>query len=265
MKRLIILSGILTLWFASLTFAQVQRHDYQKIDYISVDQNEMENFTQLARDILKPAFMKLADSEDIKSWRLYRVGYPGGKRSEYNYISVTTVSNPGAIERIFSDEYLPQYIPGDNTGNGKKLLNGGSSLIASELWKVENIIEIDTLPESPSKYLIMDYMEVPTGRDLDYLMLEDEIAKPIHSERIDGDKMAGWEAYSLISPGGTNYGYNFSTGNHFDSLAHIEFGFTEEVINRALADANIPELFNTIYSTRQLVKSELWELIDYAR
>lgn len=264
MKRLILLSGIFTLWFTSLTFAQVQRHDYQKIDYISVDQSEMERFTKLARDILKPAFTELADSEEIKSWRLYRVGYPGGERSEYNYVSITTVNNPGAIERIFSGQNLPQYIPGDNLSSGKKLLNIGCSLIASELWKVENTVRLDTLPESPSKYLMMDYMKVPTGRDLDYLMLEDEIAKPIHRERIEGNKMAGWQAYSLISPGGTGYGYNFSTGNHFDSLAHVEFGFTEEVINRTMADANIPELFDTIYSTRELVKSELWELIDFA-
>lgn len=264
MKRHILLSGLLILCFISLTFAQVQRHDYQKIDYIHVDQSEMERFTKLAKDILKPAFTELADSEEIKSWRLYKVGYPGGVRSEYSYISITTVGNPGAIEKIFSDQNLPYYIPGD-IRNSKKLLNNATSLIASELWKVENTVEIDSLPERPSKYLVMDYMEVPTGRDLDYLMLEDEIAKPIHSERIDGEKMAGWETYSLISPGGTNYGYNFSTGNHFDSLTHVEFGFTEEVINRALADANIPELFDTIYSTRRLVKSELWELIDYAR
>lgn len=47
----------------------------------------------------------------------------------------------------------------------------------------------------------------------------------------------------------------------FRQFVSYEFGFTEEVINRALSDVNIPELFNTIYSTRKLVKSELWELV----
>lgn len=58
----------------------------------------------------------------LKSWRLYLVGYPGGERSEYNYISVTTVYDPGAIEKIFSGQNIPKYIPTNDIKNGKPLV-----------------------------------------------------------------------------------------------------------------------------------------------
>lgn len=266
MKRITLLTGLLTFVFIiSSAFSQVQRHDYQKIDYIKVDQNEVQRFITLSKEILKPAFEKLYSSNEIKSWRLYKIAYPGGERSDYNFASVITVTSPDVIEKLFSNQSLPLYIPEKNIKKDKKLLSSSTTHIASELWKVENTIKLDTVSNQPSRYMVMDYMDVNPGRGLDYLMLEDEIAKPLHEERVSREEMAGWEVYSLITPGGTEYGYNFSTGNHFDSLAHIEFGFTEEIINQAMADANIPELFNTIYSTRTLVKSELWELVDYAR
>lgn len=265
MKKFLISSSFCIFCLTTLVFSQVQRHDYQKFDYIKVDQSEFQQFTDICRNVLKPAYSKLAESERIKSWRLYKVGYPGGERSNYNFVSVLTVNSPGILEELFSSQYLPSFIPEKHTADGNRLLRESVSLIASEIWKVENIIESDSLHSTPGRFLVMDYMDVAPGRGLDYLMLEDEIAKPIHSERINNETMRSWQAYSLVAPGGTGYGYNFSTGNFFDSLEHVEFGFTEEVINQAIDDANIPELFNTIFSTRTLVKSELWELMEYAR
>ncbi|WP_372638535.1 hypothetical protein, partial [Fodinibius sp.] len=117
----------------------------------------------------------------------------------------------------------------------------------------------------PTRYMSMDYMEVAPDKNPDYLMLEDEVAKPIHNARIEEDIMSGWEVYSLITPGGVEYGYNFATGNFYEQLAHIEYGFTNEIINQAIGtNANIPELFATIYETRDMVKVELWELIAHS-
>lgn len=114
--------------------------------------------------------------------------------------------------------------------------------------------------------MTMDYMDVSPGKGLDYLMLEDEIAKPIHEQRIGNDRMVGWQVYSLVTPSGTEYGYNYATGNFFDKLEHIEYGFTNEIIEQTLGkNRNIPELFNTIYSTRDMVKVEVWKLVTHAK
>ena len=144
------------------------------------------------------------------------------------------------------------------------MLSVENAVVKTELWKVENTLSASAdSSNKQSKYVSMDYMKVVPGKSPDYLMLEDEIAKPIHEERMEQNIMNGWEVYSLITPGGVEYGYNFATGNFYDELKHLEYGFTNKVIIQAMGEnADIPELFNTINTTRDLVKSELWKLVS---
>lgn len=245
------------------SFAQPHQGDYKKIDYINIDQTDLDRFLTVSNSEYPAGYKSLIESDDITSWCLYKVKYPGGKESEYNFISVTTAPSINALDKLFSDQDAPGFIPSSVSDHGKEQLSKVATLVKSEIWAVENHVHADT-GALPSKYMTMDYMNVATGKNPDYLMLEDEIAKPIHLERIDRDRMAGWEVFSLVLPGGQNYGYNFATGNHFDELEHFEFGINEEIIRHTMGEnSNVPELFDTIYNTRDLVKVELWELVNH--
>ncbi|MDZ7682827.1 MAG: hypothetical protein U5J63_14200 [Fodinibius sp.] len=263
MMKKLIFPFLLCLIVISTSFAQTQRNDYKKIDYIKVNQEHLEQFMQLANNELKSNFASLIDQGQIKSWALYRVQFPGGQKSNYDFISITTGSSLDTLGNSFSNIATLEYLPGSGGTNGNRQFESISSLVKSEIWKVENLVS-DGSDDGPSRYMTMDYMNVTPGKSPDYLMLEDEIAKPIHEERIEQKRMAGWEVYSLILPGGINYGYNFATGNYFDSLSHIEFGFNAEIIKQTMGtNSNVPELSNTIYDTRDLVQVELWELVNH--
>lgn len=255
---------VLFLFLSTAVFGQSQRNDYKKIDYIMVSSKYTGQFVQLVKRDLTTRMNALVRSGDLKYWNLYRVEYPGGEKSGYNFVSVATANSMDTFEQLYSKPALPKYLP-DGMGSDSKRISNISTLVKSEIWKVENNINSDTLAK-PSRFVAMDYMKVAPGKSPDYLMLEDEIAKPIHIERIQENRMDDWEVYSLILPGGVNYGYNFATGNHFEKISQVEFGFNSEVIKRAMGEnSNIPELFNTIYSTRDLVKRELWELVDHVQ
>lgn len=262
MKKLLF-SIVLCLVFFASSFGQVQQNDYRKIDYLNVEQAQIDKFVQMAHEEFKSSFNTLLESGDIKTWCIYKVKMPGGKTSDYNFVSITTSSSIEMLGDHFSENTSPGFIPSEMDDGRQRQLAKVASLVKSEIWKIENSAYADT-GATPSRYMTMDYMNVALGKDLDYLMLEDEIAKPIHLKRIERDQMAGWEVYDLILPGGINYGYNFATGNHFDELKHFEFGFNEEIIRQTMGEnSNVPELFETIYNTRDLVKIELWELVDH--
>jgi len=265
MKKLIF-SAVICLLSISTIFAQSQRNDYRKLDYIHVDQNHAEQFLSLAKQELKSNFAKLIDDGKIKSWRLYAVRYPGGEKSDYNYVSVTSATSLDDFDDNMSNITSIDFVPQTVAGKSKEQLKSMCGLVKSELWKIENKITESDDVTVPSKYMTMDYMDVTPGKEYDYLMLEDEIAKPIHKERIDMDRMSGWEVYSLILPGGTEYDYDYATGNYFNKVGYIEFGFTTEVIKQAMGEnSNVSELFDTIYQTRDLVKTEMWELVDHVK
>lgn len=258
-----ILPFLICLVAISTALAQNPPNTYKKIDYIKVNLEHQKQFLKLSNE-LKSSYESLIDSGDLQSWSLYKVHYPGGAQSGYNFVSVATAPSLAAFESSFSEMDVPEFIPVNTSTSKKKHLENICSLVKSELWKVENRIAQPDTAQSPSQYMTMDYMEVTPGKSFDYLMLEEEIAKPIHKARIEKERMEGWEVYSLIIPGGLNYGYNFATGNYFARLGHIEFGFTSEIINQTMGEnSNIPELFDTIYNTRDLVKRELWELVTY--
>lgn len=262
MKNLIY-SLLLCLFFISTSFGQTKQDQYQKIDYLSINQEQLDKFIRVAKNDMSAGFETLLETAEIVSWRLYKVKYPGGKKSNYNFVSITVSSSLEALGKHFSEKYAPGFIPSTMDKDGTEHLLKLATLIKSEIWKVENTAYADS-GASPSKYMTMDYMNVTSGKSPDYLMLEDEIAKPIHLERINQNRMTGWEVYSLVLPGGMNYGYNFATSNYFDKLKHFEFGFTEEIIRQTMGEnSNVPELFETIYDTRDLVKVELWELINH--
>ncbi len=191
---------------------------------------------------------RISDS-DVSSWQIYQVVYPGSHNSLYNYISITTSSSLNAFD----------FNADDDTDYLFKKKRGNFTFTHSEIWKVRNSKYLkDNI--SPSKYIMMDYMKVALGREYEYQMLEDEIALPLHTERMNRDIMQAWEMYELIIPGGLNYGYNFATGNYFSELQHIEFGFDEELIRSQNSDVDMMQFFLNIRSTRDLVKSELWRL-----
>lgn len=265
MKKLVF-STVICLLSISTLFAQSQRNDYRKLDYIRVDQNHTKQFLDLAKQDLKASFGKLIDGGKFKSWRLYSVRYPGGEKSNYDYVIVTSATSLNDFDANMSNVASIDFVPKTVNNKNKEQLKSLCTLVKSELWKIENKIAETEDVTVPTKYMTMDYMDVSPGKGYDYLMLEDEIAKPIHKERIKMDRMSGWEVYSLILPGGTEYEYDYATGNYFNKVEYIEFGFTTEVIKQAMGEnSNVSELFDTIYRTRDLVKTEMWELVDHIK
>lgn len=264
MKKQIFSTFFLLFVAVSFCFAQTERLDYKKIDYISVENGNDQEFLNTVKGAMSSAYQRLIEAGEIKSWQLYKVNFPGGERSNYNYVNIVTTEDIRSFEDNFSNISSLYFIPNSNESDDLNALAGIVDLRGSEIWKVRSMISPETGETmKPSRYMTMDFMNVAQGRGLEYLMLEDEVAMPLHKERINRDNMTGWEVYSLILPGGTEYGYNFATGNYFDHIEDVEFGFTQELIKQTMPGTDVADLLETIYETRDLVKSELWELITY--
>ncbi len=239
--------------FPLLLHAQSKQGLYLKFDYLDVDHTQLTVFKDQIVPQLSEHMNNRLSAGDIELWTVYRVLFSGSDSNNYNYVSIIASSSLDAFDEPKNNQpdQLLDYSEQDMY-----------TLKRSELWKVRNTIAEDLANES-SNFLMMDYMHVRLGRELEYQMLEDEVAKPLHEQRIDRDTMEAWEMYQLIAPGGIHYGYNFATGNYFSELHHIEFGFTDELIRNQHPDVNLMEFFEHIWSTRDLVRSEIWQRIGY--
>ncbi len=248
--------------FSSVVYSQSHEGYYMHVDYLYVNSSDADTFENDVKDSVKPVHQARIDAEELKAWYLYRVAYPGTQNTYYNYVLISISDDISSFEDLRSqirenysaeeaDELMEQYY---------QLLIPNHS----ELWRINNSVLISE-DAKPSRYFGMDYMKVRPGMEYAYQMMEDEEARPVHETRMEIGAMKGWELFSLITPGGTEYGYNFATGNYYNYLSNIEFGFTEEVIRRSHPETNINEFFENIEHTRDLVRSEIWELVDYVR
>lgn len=249
---------ILTLTFAVLLLplilhAQSGQGHYLKIDYLDVDHSQLSEFTERIIPELRNHQSERIESGDISSWSVYRVVFAGSGADKYNYISITTAPEISAFDEFSTNQQdmILTYSEQDMY-----------ELSKTELWTVRNSI-VNDMTAPPSNFLMMDYMLVRQGRELEYQMLEDEVAKPLHEQRLTTGVMEGWEMYQLVAPGGVNYGYNFATGNYFSELQHIEFGFNEELIRSQNPDVDLMDFFEQIWSTRDLIRSQTWQRVDY--
>lgn len=253
---------LILLIVTSSAFGQSEEANYLKFDYIQVPPYQVQNYVEYMNSTWKPLYQKQVKSGKIDSWSLYRVFIPGGAKEGYNFVAITSASGLNAYDSLSPRDILAMDKRSREEINKMMMrANELRTTMYSEFWKTINKIDENGTSPHSAKYLMLDYMLVSPGKEYDYQMLEDEVAKPIHQERRETDRMAGWELYTLISPGGQEYGYNFATGNFFNELKDVEYGFTEDVIQNALPGTDIPELFDTIFATRTLVHSEIWERV----
>lgn len=259
LQRFTILIFFFSLLFSFSLEAQERQGHYMHIDYLNVEESSENEFLQHIKSTFIPIQKARKENENIENWYVYRVTYPGSHNSFYNYVVITISDELSGFEDIL-EQYTDKFSQRESqriTENYRKFLTPNHS----ELWRIRNsVIKNDDF--SASRYIIMNYMNVGLGYEYEYQMFEDEIARPLHEARMERDQMEGWELQELIVPGGLNYGYNFSTMDYFEKLNHIEFGFTDELIRHTHPNTNINDFFENIYRTRELVKLEVWELVE---
>ncbi len=261
-KTTIFLSLLIAILSSSLLYAQSHEGYYMHVDYVQIEKNNIRNFEEQITSTLKPIQKARINSGSIKEWYIYRVAYPGAQNSPYNHVVISIGDDLKDFEDLqqqISDQFSEE-TRNEMMENYYQLLSPNHS----ELWSINNSV-LKGENSKPSRYFMMDYMDVPAGMEYAYQMMEDEIARPIHEHRMELEQMNGWELYGLIVPGGTEYGYNFATGNFYESLNSFEFGFTEEIIRQSHPDTDVNEINDNIDQTRDLVRSEVWELIDYVK
>lgn len=256
---LLSLSFYLFILFSSSN-AQDNEGLYMKVDYLEIDLQELSAFQNEVETVLIPVNEARIEAGSMENWSLYRVIYPGSQDTEHNFVAVSICSELCNNESL--RDHLEEFNQRNNTAS---LLSDYYAIMTpnfSELWKINNSIVSDR-DNGPAQFLMLDYMNVGAGSEYTYQMMEDENAKPIHQYRIDNGDMEGWELFQLILPRGEEYGYNFSTANYYNDLKDVEFHFNEEVLRQSRPDADVAAFFQNVENVRDLVRSEVWELVTY--
>ncbi len=257
MKKATLLTCIFALLLVSQSYSQTKEGAYLNVDYLKVSSEDMTSFEEMISFKWKEIINKEIGDNKITGFYLYKVIYPGGQLSDYNYALIRTYAKISSIVEV--NKRLKTQLA-SRKDNLEKLTLGLATHQYSQLWKTEAGI-FNIADKHLSQYMVMNYMRVTPGKELEYLALENDIARPLHIERLKQGMMYNWRTYSLIMPAGASVGYNFTTADYYDKIENIEFEFTNDIMKKAMPRANVTETLNAINSAREIQNSELWQLL----
>jgi hypothetical protein len=121
-----------------------------------------------------------------------------------------------------------------------------------------------TAQEEPGTlYFQVDYMKVPEGGGDAYLAVERDVWKPLHEERVRQGAIAAWSVYG-VRFGSPKSAYNYVTVTVFDDFAKLEAPYPEGVWEAAFPEG-APAGFDETTAVREMVHTEIWQLIDTAQ
>lgn len=230
------------------------------VDLMKVKPGDDAKYIALEKNVWKPLHQERINKGLITGWILYKVLYTGSSDT-YNYVTITFFDNEANLEDPWSGIDPKTILNGRDVDKDMYETLESRDLVSSNLIMRQD----EVIQESGSddiKYLEVDYMKVKPGNEGAYLETEENIWKPVHNEFIKAGSRAGWSLWSQVFPAGSASDYQFITANYFSDFKKVGSADYTDAFNKAHAGENMAELDSITANSRELVRSELWEILD---
>jgi hypothetical protein len=87
----------------------------------------------------------------------------------------------------------------------------------------------------------------------------------IHDLRIKDGTLASWMLLARIFPGGSDYPYNYVTVNGYSRFKDLNGFDVAALFKRSGLGMSLNEFGDRTAKARDLVKGEIWVLVDYVQ
>ena len=220
--------------------------------------------TELWADIHR---QRAADGQ-IEDWSLYHVRF-SGTASEYDFVTVTTVNGWGALDAAFTSGNMEKYW-NNLSPEQQKTVNMTEDY--RDLVRRDIVVQNDLLinenqdPDTSPNFLMVNFMDIPSGGMPAYMNMEKNMARPMHEGMMkNGGGMAAWGLYPVSMPSGEDRPYDVVTVdfyNQWSDLGQMPEMSYEDLFEKVHPNMSIDHYEDQIQSTRRLRRTECWELVD---
>lgn len=250
----------LILFFISLLLkAQEPRPLFARITMFKVMPGKDQEYLKYIRESMRPALIRLRGNGQIVHWIFFKVHFAGAA-DEYNYVGVTYSTSWEDTYQFSLANLLKEIDPKVDPGAIDAKLREFRTLIREHI--VYRVEAVEPSPPVPSKFVRLDYMKVKPGKTADYLRAERDDWMPFHQTLVNDGESTGWGLWQAVFPGGTNSPYDYVTSNRYSTYAQVLAADYQKTFKKASPAKKTDDIFNRTTQSRDLVKSELWEVVD---
>ena len=255
--------------FLALPLLQAQDNNNPQIfaivDFMKSEYGMSDKYEQVEKKYWKKIHAARVESGEILGWYFYQRKYPFGANSKYDYVTVTVYNDFTRLENPFSDVEgtLAKALPDmdaekvmEKTGKTRKLVRG----------EVYRLIDQAAPPETkPGKFIMVNFMKTTPGMSQEYVAMERDYYKKQHQMAIEAGARKNWLLWAKQLPYGTKEWSNFTTVDAYDSMAQMMQPMPKDAEAKIKEKLGMSpsEAYEKMSKTRDLLRGEMWELLDY--
>jgi hypothetical protein len=236
------------------------------LDYMKIAPGKEAEYVRLEQQVFKPLHQQRVKNKEMVAWGLYQVPFTADTHREYDYVTANVYDNIAATEATGLMATFQRLHPGKEGTSLIAQTGAARTTVRREIWQlIDQTTPLGTAdkPAPPAKYLIVSFMLSKANGN--YETVEKELWKPIHEDRVKAGAMLNWSLYGLVLPGGTSYPYDYATVNGLSNLTAFTTMYSEELFKRVHPNLSVTDLGNRTSASRDLVRQELWVLVDTTR
>lgn len=232
---------------------------FARVTMLKAKEGKEKDFENFVRDRIKPLQALRRQQGKIALWIFFKVHF-AGQGDDYNYVGVTYAPAWASMETEPWASLLKEMDADADVGAFLASQRELRTMVREHvLYQLE---ALEPNPPVPSRYVRLDYMKTRPGKTSDYLKLEREDWMPFHQTLINDGQCSGWGLWQVVFPGGTGLPYDYVTSNRYSTYAQVLATDYEKTFKKATPAKNVNDVFNRTTQSRDIVKSELWEVVE---
>jgi hypothetical protein len=240
---------------------------YVQASFMKVKPGMYDEYVKLEREIWKPIHQERIKQGKITGWGFQEVIFPAGTDREYDFVVVNLVKGWKNIETMWDgiDEIAKKVLNKEQLVRMDKT-EQTRDMIRVELWAVEDMVFRNANDGAPYKYMSIGYKDVPFGfgKWAEYTSMEKELAKPLHQQKINAGKMAGWSLEWLAWPYDVTKPGSVITIDFFDKWEDLQGSTFWEDLKKMHPNMDNDYLRRRVIESSKFYRNELRRLVDYA-
>jgi hypothetical protein len=105
-------------------------------------------------------------------------------------------------------------------------------------------------------------MKVKSGNEGKYMDAENNIWKPVHKQFVKDGSRVGWSVWQAVYPGGVGSDFQYATTDYLADFSKVGAADMEGAFSKAHSGKNIDQLMQETNDSRDLVRTELWRVVE---
>lgn len=248
------------------SFSQIAAPEYLSLTYIKLnDASKTGAYEALLKYYGKKVMQYRYKQGDIDGWYADEVIMPSGSANKYDIVVGETSKNMQVLldDTLAVTDIFKKVFP----GMSDEILEGIFSQYESlrKIVKTEIFSVLDTTHSSKAMplYTKMNFAKATPGNDSLYVALEENSWIAFHELRMKKGFMADWELDKKLMPQDIHAEYDYLTVDYYDRLDGMtDTQFMQEA-KTLWTDAERSKILSMTGRSRNIVRSEIWKLIDY--